>query len=190
MADNIPVWWNNRYQLYKRNGTMTNVQKIAKLHLTPYTDSDLQLTTSQPIFRQLILYNYTDFPQVAAEDYIETLHKQSLILHRLGLSTTQADTQRTFASNVVEQGLFSFLAGEIPSFYQLWVFAVCAVVTAVIVMKITSFCCIKPCVKRNKARYQQFAILVEQSAIGQRFNLKKSQPNQDDRDIEMQSQAI
>ena len=28
MADNIPVWWNNRYQLYRRNGSMTDLQKI------------------------------------------------------------------------------------------------------------------------------------------------------------------
>ena len=66
-------------------------------------------------------YNYTDFPQLVAEDYIETLHKQSLILHKLGLSATQADTQRTFTSNVVEQGLFSFrcvCCGDCSNHYE------------------------------------------------------------------------
>ena len=137
----------------------------------------------------MILYNYTDLPQIAAEEYIETVHKQSVILHQLGLSTTQTDAQRMFASNIVAQGLFSFLVGEIPSIYQLWVFAVCIAVTSAVVIKIVSCCCLKPCIKRNKDRYQQFAVRVEQSAIG-RFSSKKNQTDQEERDIELQHQAI
>ena len=189
MADNIPVWWNNKYQLYRRNGTLLPLRRITQLQLTPYGDNDLQLSTSQPVFRRLILYNFTDFPQLAAEDYMETAHKQSIILHQLGLTDTNSKAVQTFSANIIAEGMFNFLVGGVPSFYQIWIFTVCIVVTTTIVMKIATICCLKPCAKRHKQRYRAFAIRVKQSDIGKRL-IRKNGQKSDKQDVELQSQSI
>ena len=190
LADNIPIWWDNQHQLYRRNGTLTTIQTFTRLQLTPYSDSDLQLTTAQPIFRQLMLYNYSEFPQLAMKDYMDTIHKQSVILNKLGLVGSTIDNTRTFSTNVVAQGLFSFLSGGIPSFCQIWVFTVCLTVSVTIAFKIVMYCCIKPGIKKNETRYKQFAIMVGQSRIGQRIKRKRRKQKQSEVEVELQTQAV
>ena len=67
------------------------------VQLVPYDDADLQLLDNPPMFHQLILYNITDFPDIAANDYFAQMKMQANILHKLGLtaSVTKTHTKHT-----------------------------------------------------------------------------------------------
>ena len=186
MANNIPLIWNEQYHLYHRDGNLTQIKSPPLLHWSPYADSDLQLTASGPTFHQLILYNISDFQNLAAEDREASRAQQAAVLHDLGLrpSTkgTAHDAKMEFASNIVTYGLFGFLYGMVPSLTQLWMFLVCVGVTAYAAFS----CCCRPCFRRAKPRYQQFALTIKQSTTRLRppRQRRKGSPSQSTTDIQ------
>ena len=107
----------------------------------PYNDADLQLSANLPTFHQLILYNITDFPDIVADHYFAQMKMQANILHKLGLtaSGTKTHNKFNFASNIVSFGLLSFTFRGSVSFYSIWIFAVCLIVTSVIIYKVALF---------------------------------------------------
>ena len=141
MADQIPLQWEGKQWLYNQNRTLQNATSPWTLYWAPY-NIDLQLTASPLAFHQLILYNITDFPNIAADDYFAQMHIQTKTLCELGLTVArkQSNCKINFASNIMSFGLLSFLYGGDISFYQIWIFIVCLIVTASTVLQISVFC--------------------------------------------------
>ena len=78
MADQLPIVWNGQQRMYLCNRTLLPAPTPRKLYWTPYDDNDLHLSASPPTFRQLILYNITDFPDIAADDYFAQMRTQTM----------------------------------------------------------------------------------------------------------------
>ena len=167
-ANNIPVIWNGTYQLYQRNGSMVVLKTIHQLHWTPFDDAALRLRIAAPTFRHLTIYNDSDFKSLAAEDMIAAAVTQARLLQDLGLTATNTKTK--FAEKVVSFGLFSFLYGGIVSLVQLWIFGVCIVVSALIVLAIV-YCCIHQCKVRGQKRYKTITSALGNTWLG--IRLKK-----------------
>ena len=146
MTDQIPVIWNGQQLVYSRNRMLLLALTPRKLYWAPYDDTDLHLSASPPTFHQLILYNITDFPDIAADDYFAQMRTQTDILHELGLSTTDDKHKKVnFASNIVSIGLLSFLYDGNTSLYSVWIFLVCITVTCTTIIQITTCCFKKIC---------------------------------------------
>ena len=162
MGRALPIVWKGKHRLYLCNSSLTALPPPTDLHWKPFANKDLQLSANPPMFQQLILYNITNFVNIAVDDYFAQMQTQINILHELGLTSTGSSNNAkvNFASNVMTYGLLNFMYNSTTSFYSIWVFSVCLVATIAMTIRIISCCCSKLCAWHIKARRQQIATIL------------------------------
>ena len=137
LEQEIPVSLDGQlYYYHHKTGELTKISELDSINLVFLNYSGFAVEPDKIVIHELLLYDWNVFKdKFSLNDWTGSVSHQSRIFKHLGATSgfhqNPQKQAETFASNVVNTGIFSFLSdlGEL-SVKQLWIFLCCVAVTA------------------------------------------------------------